>query len=235
MRRNGPDGIRIAVERTGRRKTASIRVDNGRVRVLVPRFLPEREIDALIARRMEWIRETVRVHAGLSRARERQYADGEPFEYLGRRYRLQIVTGSAGRAKLVRGRLRVELVDGLDAEGRAAAIRERLSAWYAARALDRLREKTERYASVLRVAPPTVVVKACESRWGSCSSSGKVMFNWKVIMAPDPIVDYVVVHELCHLLEHNHSPAYWRLVERVIPDYRARRRWLRENGHRFDV
>jgi predicted metal-dependent hydrolase len=75
-----------------------------------------------------------------------------------------------------------------------------------------------------------VGVKEYKARWGSCSSSGDVTYNWRIIMAPHHIVDYIVVHELCHLLEHNHGPKYWKHVKSVVPDYKECREWLKVNG-----
>ena len=96
--------------------------------------------------------------------------------------------------------------------------------------LEKLKEKTKRYASILGVNPQSVDLKEYKARWGSCSSSGDVTYNWRIIIAPHHIVDYIVVHELCHLLEHNHGPKYWKLVQSVVPNYREHREWLKVNG-----
>lgn len=235
-----PNDIPITVERTGRRRTASIQVNNGRVRVLVPRHLPDREIRDLIARKMDWIEKTIQVHAGMAPAVQRNYVDGEIFTYLGKRYQLRVArdtrdtrdTRIGERAvSLTRGCLHVDLREDED----RASIRDRLVDWYASHALARLEQRTRDFAKELGVRPRSVAVKAYRGRWGSCTSDGRITYNWKIIVAPPQIVDYVVVHELCHLLELNHSPAYWDLVRRVMPDYRDAKKWLRENGHLLDV
>ena len=79
------------------------------------------------------------------------------------------------------------------------------------------------------LSPKGVGIKSFKSRWGSCSVKGKLDFNWKIVMAPNRIVDYVVVHELCHLKQHDHSPKFWTLVERVVPDYESCKEWLKKN------
>ena len=78
-------------------------------------------------------------------------------------------------------------------------------------------------------------MKEYKARCGSCSSSGDVTYNWRIIIAPHQIVDYIVAHELCHLLEHNHGPKYWKLVQSVIPNYRDHREWLKVNGEGLKV
>ena len=75
-----------------------------------------------------------------------------------------------------------------------------------------------------------IAIKAAKTRWGSCSAQGNLNFHWKLILMPPAILDYVVVHELAHRIEMNHSPRFWTQVERILPDYRERRRWLKENG-----
>jgi len=80
------------------------------------------------------------------------------------------------------------------------------------------------------VAPNSISVRDYKSRWGSCSSKGEISYNWRIIIAPHQIVDYVVVHELCHLKHPNHSPEYWKSVKRVNPEYKEHRQWLKEHG-----
>ena len=78
-----------------------------------------------------------------------------------------------------------------------------------------------------------ITVREQKTRWGSCSAKGNLNFNWKLILMPEGILDYLVVHELAHRMEMNHSPAFWRVVEREIPDYRERRMWLKKNGAKY--
>jgi len=108
-------------------------------------------------------------------------------------------------------------------------IRNALIRWYKHHAALKLQEKVERYAEIIGVEPAGVGVKSFKSRWGSCSAKGKINFNWKIILAPNRIVDYVVVHELCHLKCHDHSPKFWKEVERGLPDYIACKEWLKSN------
>ena len=102
---------------------------------------------------------------------------------------------------------------------REARIQQYLQNWYRSRALERLQEKADRYAQQIGVSPAGVSVRNFKSRWGSCDKKGQVVFNWNIIKAPHAIADYVVVHELCHLVHPNHSKDFWALVGRFDPAY----------------
>lgn len=93
-----------------------------------------------------------------------------------------------------------------------------------------LTQKTKDYAALMQVTYGKLTIRDQKTRWGSCSSKGNLNFNWRLILAPEAVLDYVVVHELAHRLEMNHSPAFWKIVEQVLPDYQERRRWLKEHG-----
>ncbi|MDO5136099.1 MAG: SprT family zinc-dependent metalloprotease [Eubacteriales bacterium] len=94
-------------------------------------------------------------------------------------------------------------------------------------------QRAAHFASLLQVKYNRITVREQKTRWGSCSSNQNLNFNWKLILAPREVLDYVVVHELCHLKEMNHSPAYWQEVERVLPDYQRQKDWLKQNGWRL--
>jgi predicted metal-dependent hydrolase len=102
--------------------------------------------------------------------------------------------------------------------------------WYRARARAALTEATAREAARLGVEYAQIAVRDQRTRWGSCSSRGTLSYNWRLVLAPIEILEYVVVHELCHLVEHNHSRAFWRLVEQARPSYREERAWLHVHG-----
>lgn len=134
----------------------------------------------------------------------------------------------------ISGRKIVATVDPeLNADEKKAAIKKAILKWYLSEADQIIRQRTKRYFPILDVMPRKIEIKDQEKRWGSCSSKSVLRFNWRIIMAPISIIDYVVVHELCHLKVKNHSPAFWRLVSLAVPDYRKRRDWLRKNSAIF--
>ena len=91
------------------------------------------------------------------------------------------------------------------------------------------------YAYLLGVSYDRIRIAGQKTRWGSCSSNKTLSFNWKLMLAPPKVLDYVVVHEICHLREMNHSPRFWALVESLMPDYKQQRKWLKENGHTLEL
>jgi predicted metal-dependent hydrolase len=110
------------------------------------------------------------------------------------------------------------------------ALRRGLVNWYQWRADDKLRQKAVRYTRQIGVNSRSLGIRHFDARWASCSAKGEILFNWRIIMAPNRIGDYVVVHELCHLLHHDHGEAFWRAVGQVLPDYGERREWLKQHG-----
>lgn len=112
---------------------------------------------------------------------------------------------------------------------------KRLEAPYRDAAKEYIKKRVSYYADILDVTYGNISIRDQKTRWGSCSSSGNLNFNWRLILAPPKVLDYVVVHELCHRIEMNHSKKFWNLVKQVIPDYKEHRRWLKENGSSLSV
>jgi predicted metal-dependent hydrolase len=218
--------------RRPRRKTAYISVEpNCSVRVLVPFTLSEEKVIELVHRKSRWIRTKIDHFEEINHnQKQNAYVSGESFTYLGRNYRLKIVPGDFEEVKLMNGRFYVHIPTGTPLESRNQAILSRLTCWYKEHAIKRLRLKVSRYAKQVGVTPVSVGLKDYISRWGSCHTDGRIFFNWKVTIAPHSIVDYVVVHELCHLIHGDHSKQFWKLLETILPDYAERKKWLKVNG-----
>lgn len=226
------NGFVAEVIRSDRRKTADIRVEDGAVSVVVPRGLAVERIDRLLQDKRLWIKEKIALHREMASAGEKTFVSGEAFPYLGRNYRLKVTHGSFAPVRLVHGRLMVQAPTGTD---QPHIVRNALARWYKRQAGQKLQEKVTRYAPIVGVTPSGVGIKAFKSRWGSCTAKGVLEFNWQIMMAPNRMVDYVVVHELCHLIRHDHSPEFWKEVARVMPGYPEYREWLRMNGARLNT
>lgn len=227
---HSPIDFPVEIIRTSRRKTASIEVVDGKVRAIVPTNLSDQRVIDLINTRKPLIRTKLRLQAEHQPAKPKEYVSGECITYLGKNYRLKLMSDGPDQVKLHRGYFELGVKSDLQAEKRQEFVKKQLIEWHQSHAEKRLVDKTSRYAKILNVKPNTVSVTEFKSRWGSCSTKGDVGYNWKIIIAPHNIIDYVVVHELCHLIEHNHSPAYWKCVERIMPNYRESKEWLKVNG-----
>ena len=129
------------------------------------------------------------------------------------------------------------LQDGvLSLYGHEEALAARLRGYLKTLARERLLAASEQYARAIGRDISRITLRDTRSRWGSCTSEGNLMFSWRLVMAPRPVQDYVAAHEVCHLIEMNHSAAYWQLVESIYPDYQNQRNWLKTNGamlHRY--
>tara|TARA_R110002124_G_C8972960_1_gene515416 strand:- start:6206 stop:6907 length:702 start_codon:yes stop_codon:yes gene_type:complete len=220
----------IKIIRTDRRKSASIDVENEVVRVSIPSTLSDQRVEALITQRMPWIQSKLDEQRRATPRRNVEYIDGESISYLGRNYRLKLEHGITKSAKLKNGKLVVN-IPAARANGRFERyIRTTVEDWYKKQALKHFQAKSARYGKQIGVTPKSIDISDFKARWGSCSPEGDITYHWRVIAASHRIVDYIVVHELCHLIEHSHSPRYWQLVENIMPDYRERREWLKTNG-----
>jgi predicted metal-dependent hydrolase len=223
------DGFPFQVEvvRTDRKRSASISLSDDLVKVTVPSTLSDNRIRDLVRKRTPWIKKKLQEYSARPIIPPREYVSGETVTYLGKNYRLKVLISDQPSIKLRRGYVEATVTKtDIDPKN---TIRSLLEHWYRSLAEKRLGEKTVRLARVIGVNPASVTVKNYKSRWGSCSTKGDISYNWRIILAPHSIVDYVVVHELCHMLEHNHSSKYWNHVERHIPNWRECRKWLKHN------
>ncbi|SFG37339.1 M48 family metallopeptidase [Neptunomonas qingdaonensis] len=220
-------GFIAEIIRTHRIKSADLRVEEGTVSVVVPKDLPRERIEKLLKDKQRWINEKLVLYREAMPVSQKEFVSGESFSYLGRNYRLKVERAPFAPVKLIQGYLIASLPSGID---ESHMVRNALVRWYRTHAETKLQEKAHRYAKIVGVEPHSIGIQTFKSRWGSCSAKGAVLFNWKIIMAPNRICDYIVIHELCHLIHHDHSAKFWKEVERVLPDYAARKEWLKVNG-----
>jgi predicted metal-dependent hydrolase len=222
-------GLRVEVVRSIRR-TAALHIVGSDLQVRVPEDLGDERVAAILKQKRPWIRTKVAELKRMPPHRSKELVSGESFLYLGRHYRLKIQEGHQVGVCLSGGYLKATIRPTEQGEQREARIQQYLQNWYRSRALERLQEKADRYAEQIGVSPAGVSVRNFRSRWGSCDKQGQVVFNWNIIKAPHAITDYVVVHELCHLIHPNHSKEFWQVVERHNPAYAEHRQWLKERG-----
>lgn len=157
-----------------------------------------------------------------------EFKTGEEFYYRGKPLMLNLIVNKDRKRIMVKKQAGKLLVVSFSSE--KEVIKEAIIRWYREQAREIFTDKTAYFQRFVGKSAGEIRIKEQKSRWGSCSGKGNLNFNWKIIMAPDEIIDYLVVHELCHLLHMNHSKEFWSSVEAILPDYRDREKWLKKNG-----
>lgn len=218
-----------------RRSTADVIIErDGSILVRAPEWADDERIGSIVASKHYWIFRSLAEWRDLNATRVlREHKNGEGFLYLGRAYRLLLVGDQDEPLLLRNGRftLRRDLVE----HDEPSVVRTAFRDYYIARGLDRIRQRVSYFAPKAGVAPKTVDVRELGNRWASCSPTGRLAFHWKCMMAPQTVVDYIVVHELCHFHQRDHTDRFWNEVDKVMPNYRDRKEWLRKNGAGLDV
>ncbi|MBZ0291357.1 MAG: M48 family metallopeptidase [Anaerolineae bacterium] len=208
------------------------------VEVTAPAGMSEQSVEQVLQQKGRWIMEKLDAIASIETPPpKKEFVSGEKFLYLGRQYTLVVSERAERRPLLVMRNSTFEATvqPGMKVWDRQNIIRELFRAWYKQRAEDKLTEQVRTYADLLNLQPSEIKVTDMDRRWGSCTPRGAVHLNWRLIMAPIQIIDYLVVHELCHLLVPEHSTKFWDRIGSIIADYEERREWLRINGPTLTV
>ena len=222
----GARQIRYRLHRAGRKRLRIVVSPALTVDVFAPNSAKEDEIREAVKKKAPWISKTLdKVETYHPLPTPKRYVSGETFVYLGRQYRLKVEAGSRQPAKLLGRFLWVWVEDKSDTK----SIRRVVNAWFRKRAretLDRYMDKCYTIASRHGVPEPLLAIRVMRTRWGSCSPAGRVTLNVKLVQAPVHCIEYVVMHELCHLKHHDHSKAFYSLLTRCQPDWRKRKETL---------
>jgi len=222
----GDPPVEITLRRSARARRVSLRVSalDGRVTLSLPKHMNAAEALAFAEEKSDWIRGHL-----ARRQADVKLRIGGSVAFRGQD--LPIAAGSVRKATVRGGAVLVP-----EAPHMVAA---RIKAMFKLTARAHLTTASKRYADLAGRSPGRITLRDTRSRWGSCSANGDLMYSWRLIMAPPDVLDYVAAHEIAHLVELNHSPAYWDVVARLLPGYAAPRAWLRQNGqslhrYRFD-
>ncbi len=212
-----------ALVRSRRRRTLCLQISPaGDVRLLVPTSTSQRDIDAFLDAKADWIKRTL---SRLDQApKAPPFATGLPLTYLDLVLHLQ-VDYRPGAATVKRDGLTLAVVAANEDRARAA-----LEAWYREAARHQGVARIIHFAPLVGRAPQHIRIAGQKTRWGSCSARGTISLNWRLMLVPAPLFDYVVAHELCHLIHAHHGPRFWRELERIMPDYEQRRKELHKRG-----
>ncbi len=214
-----------------RRKTLSIYLErDGTISVLSPESFTDDEIHAIVTRKSFQLYKHLAERDELNATRSlREIVSGETFPYLGRNYRLQLVDTQPVPLLLKEGYFCLKRED----KAKAPDI---FKEFYRTKGVPRITKRVRQLQEQMGVETGQIRVMDLQHRWASCSvATGDLNFHWKCLMAPLSILDYVIVHEMAHLKFDNHSEAFWNELDKVMPDYRERKAWLRVNGAGMDL
>jgi len=207
------------------RKTTSIYIErDGSISVLAPEPYEIDKIEEILEVKRSWIYRNQAEWEDLNRTRvEREFVNGEGFPYLGSNYRLQIVEEATSDLSLKNGYFTLSRSVLADAHSKFVD-------FYKSKAKNRLPKHVDTYAKKMGLEPAGIRVQDLRNRWASCSADGTLNFHWRCMMAPLSALEYIVVHELAHLKHRNHTPEFWKTVEKVLPEYQQAKGWLRLYG-----
>ena len=214
------------------RKTASIYIErDGQISVLVPEKLSANQVEEILESKRKWIYRNLAEWQDLnSRRVPRDYINGEGFLYLGRSYRLKLVSDQPAPLMLKDGYFCLRTNSGAIPDADAA-----FKEFYRAKGAVRIPPRVVYYQAKLDVKPKSIKVIELQHHWASCSPGGNLNFHWKCLMAPLTVLDYIVAHELVHLIHPNHTAAFWNELDKIMPDYQERKNWLRKHGAGMDL
>lgn len=226
--------IEFDLERRKRKSISIIIHPKKNIRVLAPRSLAKEDILKFVKSKSNWIKDKLdKIKEIRHYIKEKEFKDGEKFFYLGKRYTLKIIKDKnyiEPKVTLYRGHINIYTKSVAKSN-----IKKALIDWYKIKAEEKIINSIEKYQKYIDIKPRHIKIKEQKRRWGSCSSNKDLFFNWKIIMAPSKIIDYLVVHEMSHLIHMNHSKSFWNLVAKIIPDYKSKREYLKKEGFKYDI
>jgi predicted metal-dependent hydrolase len=224
------EGVDIAIEKTARRKTISIFIErDGSVRVLAPSSTSDEKIEIAVRAKEYQIFKKLALWKELNQGKvNREYVNGQSFLYLGRNYRLSIVENQNVPLKISGGNFQ------LDKKYLSKADKV-FQDFYKEKAEQKIMERLKLIEDKFNLKPTSVKILELRNRWASCTPKNGLNFHWKCVMAPVPVIDYIITHELVHLKFPNHSKDFWNELDKKMPNYREHENWLKMNGVKMEL
>lgn len=226
----------ILIKRSSRRKTVELSVErSGEVILYAPESADLEQLKHLVLEKILWIyRQLARKKEELHNLPAKEFVSGEGFYYRGRKYKLKLVD-EALPGENSEGLLRWQNGRFLLPRSQASKGREAFIAWYSQHAGDWIPSRVQLLQGRVGVTPASISIRDLGFRWGSCTQSSKLFFHWRLMLLPIEQIDYLILHELVHLLEHNHSQGFYKQLRCVAPQYELHEEWLRRNGDRYNL
>lgn len=216
--------ITYTLKRSSKRRSIGLRIDDNGLTVSMPQRASEKWLHSVLQEKAGWVVDKL-ANWQSRKAPVQKWEDGETVLFRGEQFTLRIVSGLVRAApQLTESELIIPVYD----TANERAIMRKIMQWYKREAEQVFRECVEHFAPLMNVSPAAIKLTSARTQWGSCTAQGVIRLNWQLVTMPLHLIDYVVVHELAHLVEMNHSPAFWAIVEGACPDYVQVRKELRE-------
>jgi hypothetical protein len=220
--------IKYLIKRSAKRRKLTITVERDRsIVVHAPEGLSDEKIEQVITSKRQWIYEKIghpQKYSSLPHAPGKELVNGESLLYLGRQYKVQLLNDEMNEVRFDQ-KFYFPAV-----ENKGISRSELLRQWYIKRAEEKIAPRVMNFARDLGVKVEKVKIVDNQFRWGSCTVNNNVNFSWRLIKSPMFVVDYIIVHELAHLIESNHTPLFWNIVSAQLPKMEKAKLWLKENG-----
>ncbi len=212
-----------------RRKTVELRITPDAVLIVrVPVFVSNADIERIISKHSKWIEKNLKIaEERNSEIPDKKFISGEKFLYLGKYYTLEIVNSQLEPLRFDGGFFLSEKA--------VPNAKQEFVKWYKKSAFEILSRRVRYFSEISGLSFNKVGITNAHKRWGSCSRKKNLNFSYKLVMAPLPVIDYVVVHELAHTVQMNHSKKFWKIVGDILPDFAEKRKWLKENGYKLKI
>ncbi|KKN84236.1 hypothetical protein LCGC14_0290500 [marine sediment metagenome] len=235
----GEKEIIYSIDRTERKTIGIVVEPDGKVIVKAPFNLERDMIQDTVYKKRKWIVEKLKLTEEIKKPIpvKHELVSGEKILLKNRLIRLKIYNSPTKRSKITYAfkTLHIYVNENLSVIQKEEEIKRVLIEWYKEKAFSIISKRIEKYLNVIDYRPQEIKVRDQKIRWGSCTKDGRLIFNWRIIMAPISAIDYIIVHELCHMKEPPHSSKFWDLIESLFPNYKKWKEWLRINGRLLDL
>lgn len=218
--------ITATLIRSKLRKSLGIYIHQGKVTVRAPMHESLHNIQQFFQHKQSWIQSHLQRQLQIEQKAQHSFLAGDRFLWLDNELILATQQGRPAKVESCNNTLHVVCARPHDPRN----VRRQIETWYKTQALQYLQQRCEVFSKILNLHPQSISVRRYKTRWGSCNHRGELQFNWLIMMAPAAVVDYLVVHELCHLKHFNHSAKFWQLVSTTLPHYANCRQWLKQQS-----
>lgn len=224
---------------SSRKKTIELVIDfNKGFTVKAPKGMKKKDVIKNLHKKEKWIINNLdRMSEILKNETNKEFVSGEKFLLRGRRYSLKVTASKKDLPSLEfkKSKFLAIVPSQLTEKQYATILKPLFIQFYKKKAEQIINERIKKYLKYFKIEPKNIVVTELKNKWGSCSKNNQLRYNWRIVLANTSIIDYIIVHELCHMIEKNHSDQYWKEVKRILPDYKKSKNWLKTNSEMLNL